>query len=292
MRLFDTIISREEIRRGWSADRKYRAVAADGTPYFLRLSPPEQLARRRREFAYMRQVQNLGVSMSDPIEFGLCQEGSYTLLRWIGGRDAELVLPELDEAAQYVWGRKAGRMLRTIHTIPAPEGIGSWTHRFGQKLEKKLAAYESCPLQFDGGERLRAFVLQNRHLLQDRPQTFQHGDFHCGNLMFEEEMRLTVIDFDRADFGDPWYEFNRIIWDGRAAPEYARGMVDGYFDGEVPGEFWGILALYLCQNMLASLPWAVTFGDREVRTAMENVQRVLDWYGNMTRTVPNWYREG
>lgn len=291
MSIFAQIVSREPIDRGWSADRKFRAQTADGEAYFLRLSPPELYERRKQEFERMEQVQDLGVRMCDPVEFGLCAEGNYTLLRWIPGRDAEWTIPELDGAAQYAYGLEAGRMLRTIHTLPAPEGLEPWAVRYGRKMDAKIAAYEACPMKYEGGELFLDYLWENRHLLAGRPQVCQHGDFHCGNLMFDESMRLTVIDFDRADFGDPWQEFNRIIWDVRAGERYACGMVDGYFGGDVPEEFWRLLALYESQNMLSSLPWAVDFGEEEIRIAVENARRVLGWYDDMKTVVPRWYHK-
>lgn len=290
MSLFETIVSRTPIDRGWSEDRKFRAVTAEGETYFLRISPMDRSEQRKLQFSHMQQVHALGVPMSDPIEFGTCPEGCYTLLRWIEGRDAEEALPELTEEAQYRYGLEAGKMLRAIHSVPVPFEVEPWGKRFGKKLDKKLAVYEACPLKFDRGERLVEFIRENRHLIEDRPQVWRHGDYHCGNLMLGEDGVLRVIDFDREDIGDPWYEFNRIIWDGRAAPAFARGRIDGYFGGEVPEEFWRSMALYLSQNMLSSLPWALDFGETEKRIAIENGARVLDWYDDMTCIIPKWYR--
>lgn len=289
MSIFASISSRQPIDRGWSADRKYKALTADGTAYFLRISPEEQYARRSREFDHMRQVWELGVRVCEPVEFGRCGEGCYMLLGWIEGRDAEPVLPELTGSQRYAYGLEAGRMLRTIHTLPSPVSTEPWFDRWCRKADGKLAAYESCPLKYEKGELFLELIAAERHLIENRPTVWHHGDFHCGNLMFDEEMRLTVIDFDREDVGDPWYEFNRIIWDVRVGPEFARGVLDGYFEGDIPGEFWRILRLYQCQNMISSLPWAVGFGDEEIRIAQENARQVLGWYDDLREVVPNWY---
>lgn len=291
MRIIDTIVSREPIDRGWSADRKYRALTAEGKAYFLRISPEERFAQRALQFEHMERVRDLGVRVCEPVELGRCGEGCYTLLGWIGGRDAEAVLPELTGAERYAHGLEAGRMLRTIHSLPAPFEAAPWAVTYGRKLDSKLAAYESSPLKYGKGEVFLELIARERHLVEDRPTVWHHGDFHCGNLMFDAEMGLTVIDFDREDVGDPWYEFNRIIWDVRVGAEFARGLLDGYFGGDVPEEFWRLLRLYLCQNMISSLPWAADFGDAEIRTAMENAERVLAWYGDMKEIVPNWYRK-
>ena len=290
MSVFDTLVSREPIDRGWSADRKYRAVDADGNAYFLRISPMGQYGNRKLQFSHMQQVRDLGVRVCAPVELGTCPEGCYQLLGWINGRDAEAVLPELTGAQRYALGLESGRMLRTIHSLPMPFASEPWSVRYGRKLDAKLALYENSPLKYEKGHLFLKLVRRERHLVQDRPTVWHHGDYHCGNLMLDSQLRTWVIDFDREDIGDPWYEFNRIIWDVRVGAEYACGMLDGYFGGEVPEEFWRLLRLYLCQNMISSLPWAVGFGEEEIRIARENAARVLDWYDDLKEVVPSWYR--
>ena len=129
------------------------------------------------------------------------------------------------------------------------------------------------------------------HLLKNRPQSYQHGDYHIGNMMVDQDGKLTIIDFDRDDFGDPWEEFNRIVWCAQAAPAFASGMVDGYFEGNVSMDFWHLLALYICSNTLGSLPWALAFGEEEIHVMQNQAQQVLAWYDGMKNVVPTWYRD-
>ena len=291
MSIFDTIVTREPIDRGWSADRKYRATAADGRIYFLRISPMERFENRKLQFSHMCKVRDLGIRVCEPAEFGTCPEGCYQLLGWLDGRDAEPVLPELTGEQRYTLGREAGRMLRTIHSIPLPFDATPWDLRYRQKLDSKMALYENFHLKYEKGELFLDLLRRERHLAENRPLVWQHGDYHCGNLMLDSDLRTWVIDFDREDIGDPWYEFNRIIWDVRVGAEYATGMLDGYFDGEIPAEFWPVLRLYLCQNMISSLPWAADFGAEDLRIATENAARVLEWYDDLREVVPNWYHK-
>ena len=291
MSIFSSIVSRTPVDRGWSGDRKYQAFTADGTAFFLRISPMTKLENRRLQFSHMEQVRDLGVRICAPVEMGICDEGVYTILQWVEGRDAEGVLPTLTEQQQYAYGLEAGRMLRIMHTLPAPMEVEPWSVRYGRKLDAKLEAYRNCPVQYEKGGLYLKLLEAERHLVENRPQMWLHGDYHCGNQMFNENMELVVIDFDREDAGDPWYEFNRIIWDGRAAPAYARGMVDGYFSGEpIPAEFWRLMRLYLSQNMISSVVWARDLGETDLQIAIENAQRVLDWYDDLKEVVPNWYR--
>ena len=109
--------------------------------------------------------------------------------------------------------------------------------------------------------------------------------------MIDQKGVLTIIDFDRDDFGDPWEEFNRIVWCAQASPAFASGMVDGYFESGVPIEFWKLLALYICCNTLSSLPWAIPFGENEINTMRVQAEQVLKWYDNMLTPVPSWYEK-
>ena len=226
------------------------------------------------------------------MEFGTDDAGVYSIQSWVSGVDAEAYIPTLPKERQYAYGLDAGRILVRLHSLPAPEGAEDWEVRFNKKIDRKIAMYEACPLNYEGGEAFLRHIEKSRHLLAGRPQCYQHGDYHIGNMMVDEAGVLTVIDFDRDDHGDPWEEFNRIVWCAQAAPAFAAGMVDGYFGGEVPMDFWNLLALYICSNTLSSLPWAIPFGDGEIATMRKQAKEILDWYDNMNTVVPGWYREG
>jgi serine/threonine-protein kinase len=276
------------IDKGWSADKKFKITDESGIPFLLRVSPPEQAARKRAQFEMMQRVEALGVPMCAPVEFGVSDEGAYTILTWIDGADAEEVVPTLSDTQQYVFGLRAGEILRTIHRIPAPDSWENWESRMNRKIDRKIGQCRACPVQFGGAEKMIAYILENRGLLASRPQVYQHGDYHIGNLMIADG-KPVVIDFDRDDYGDPWEEFNRIVWCAQKSPFMATGMLDGYFGGTPPEEFWRLLALYICSNTLSSVPWAIPFGRKEVDVMLNQAREVLDWYDGMTRTVPTWY---
>lgn len=288
--LYKAIVHKIPIDKGWSGDQKYCAVTADGSKYLLRISSLERLECKHREYEKMSEVAALGIPMCQPVEFGTCEEGVYSIQSWIDGSDAESMILSLDPDAQYRYGLDAGQILAKIHSIPAPEDTPDWETRFNAKIDRKIAMYEGCKLKYErGGEALLGYLSQNRHLLHNRPQSWQHGDYHIGNMMIDLAGNLTIIDFEKQDVGDPWEEFNRIVWSAQAAPAFASGMVDGYFGGDVPIEFWKLLALYICSNTLSSLPWAIPFGDEEIQVMRKQAAQVLDWYDDMKNVVPKWY---
>ena len=287
-----TFTSMEVIEKGWSADRKYCVMGRDGVKRLLRISPVEQYERKRSEFEMMKWVAALGVPMCRPLEFGVCQEGVYSLQSWIEGRDAEEELPLLRKREQYAYGLEAGRILKTIHSIPAPETQKDWEIYFNRKVNYKIKSYLECPVHFDGADKMIEYIDQNRGLLRGWPQSYQHGDYHIGNLMIGDDRKLYVIDFNRNDFGDPWEEFNRIVWCAQASAIFASGMVEGYFDGAPPFLFWRLLALYIASNTLSSMPWAIPFGQGQIDVFLRQAKEVLAWYDGMRNPIPAWYHVG
>ncbi len=279
------------ITKGWSEDKKYCVTKQDGMNYLLRVSPIQLFDRRKSMFELMKRADQLGIPMCRPIDFGICEEGVYSLQSWIDGQDAEDMIRSFSDKEVYQYGLEAGRILQKIHTIPAPDTQEAWENRFNRKMDFKIKQYQECPLKFDGGEQLVDYINQNRYLLQGRPQCFQHGDYHIGNMMIDQNGKLIIIDFDRFDFGDPWEEFNRIVWCAQASPVFASGMIDGYFSGNPPMDFWRLLAMYIASNTLGSVAWAVSFGQGQVDVMMDQMRDVLSWYDGMERAVPAWYTQ-
>ena len=282
-------ISRELIQKGWSGDKKYCAIDERGNKFLLRVSPVEQYERKKSEFELMQEVAALGIPMCKPLEFGVSDEGVYSVQTWIEGVDAEENIHSYTLEEQYAYGFTSGQILKKIHKIPAPVGGEDWEIYFNRKADRKIKMYEECPIKCDNGQAFIDYINANRHLLKGRPRTYQHGDYHIGNMMIGEDKKLYIIDFNRNDFGDPWEEFNRIVWCAQAAPPFASGMVDGYFDNNIPMEFWRLLALYIASNTLSSVAWAIPFGEKEIDVMLNQAKDVLLWYDNMKNPVPSWY---
>ena len=284
--------TREPINKGWSGDRKYRVADESGVRYLLRVSDISQSETKQAEFNMMKQVAALDVPMCLPLELGICEEGVYSLQSWIDGVDAEDFISELSDTEQYKYGFEAGKILRKIHSLPAPKTQEDWEVRFNRKIDLKIKKYGECPLKYKNGQAFIDYINANRHLLKGRPQSYQHGDYHIGNMMVGTNRQLYIIDFNRNDYGDPWEEFNRIVWCAQKAPVFASGMVNGYFENDVPLEFFKLLALYISSNTLSSLYWAIPFGQSEVETMLKQADEILSWYNNMRDVIPTWYFKG
>ena len=283
------ITDRRSILEGWSNDRKYCITNEEGSRFLLRISDIAQYDAKQSEFVMMQRCASLGIPMCQPVEFGICEEGVYSIQSWIDGEDAEDLILLFSSKKQYDYGFEAGQILHRIHSLPAPDSIEDWAVRFNRKIDTRIRNYNGCPIKYPDGQAFIDFINTNRHLLNGRTQTYQHGDFHIGNMMIDRSGKLYIIDFDRSDYGDPWEEFNRIVWCAQKSSFFASGMVDGYFDSDVPADFWKLLALYIASNTISSVCWAIPYGKTEVSKMLDQAEEVLNWFDGMTKTIPTWY---
>jgi serine/threonine-protein kinase len=291
---YDTFIKIEPVIKGWSGDKKYYIETSGGRRLLLRVADITQYGRKKTEYEMMKKVAALGVPMQRPVDFGTCHDGKsvYVLLIWVDGEDMETVLPLMSETDQYVLGLKSGEILRKIHSLPAPAEYEDWETRFNLKTDRRIETYHRYKEQVltsKGEEHFLAYVESNRALLKNRPQCYQHGDYHPGNMITAPDGSFSVIDWNRDDFGDPWEEFNRITFTAHTSPHFATGQFHGYFGGEPPAEFFKLLAFYIASNQLGVVGWARPFGQSEADFAKKQNEEVLRWYDNMRTVVPSWY---
>lgn len=292
-KIYETIVNKEPITKGWSEDQKYCVTTTSGTKYLLRISPPAQYEIKKKLFATMEQISALDIPMCLPIEFGTCDDGVYSIHSWIDGVDLETVLPLssetlLSETEQYALGLQSGKISKKIHTIPVSEPQEEWSVSYNREIDMIIREYNTCGLHFGGDDHILAYVEKSRHLLKNRPQCFLMGDYNVINMMYDNG-GLKIIDFERYTIGDPWDEFNGIVWSAMASPHFATGQIHGYFGGEPPMDFFNLLALYISTLVLSLISsWAITseFG-RSV--TMKLSQDVLKWFDNMQNPVPTWY---
>lgn len=282
----------KKIDKGWSQDGKYYIKNNVGQEFLLRVSDISNFQDKQKEYENLCKISKTNIKMSMPISFGVCSNNKlvYSLLTWINGNDAELVLPKLSVKEQYELGMKSGKILKEIHNIPAPESQQKWKDRFNYKIERNIKNYNNCGIVIPHADKIIQYINDNRYLLKDRQQTIQHGDFHVGNIIINENKEIWIIDFNRYDFGDPWEEFNRIVFSLNISVPFVVGQINGYFNNNIPDKFFKLMALYIACNALSSVSWAIPFGQTEVETMLNNINDMLEYYDYFNTFIPKWYK--
>ncbi|MBS0745820.1 phosphotransferase [Streptococcus suis] len=283
------IVSRQPLTKGWSTDQKYKVQLEDGRLGLLRIAERPAYEAKQLEFQLVENLFGLGLPVAEPLSFWADDLSVYTLYEWMEGQDMNDLATSLSEQTLYELGCQSGKFLRTLHALPIDQSLRDWNSFYQAKIDNKLAAYQAASHSYPNGQAMIAFVQANRHLLEGRPIAYHHGDFHTGNFLRGQDGRLKILDFDRYDIGDPWEEFNRLIFTADLSPAFARGQVDVYFDGAIPEEFWKLMALYVTVNNLGALSWAEQVDSEQIPLMKLQAQKISEWYEYFNHHLPKWY---
>lgn len=283
----------EPVLKGFSDDKKFFIEDKNGEKFLLKLFEYSSYENKLKEFNFMKLVETTGINMQRPIEFGVCNgnKNSYMLLSWVSGSDCVDVINDFSKKFQYELGVKAGGILSKIHSIPFNKDVEDWALRYGLKIRKKIEGYKNCSIKIPEDFKYIKILEESIGYLKNRPQTFHHGDFHLGNLVISEAGELGVIDFNRSDYGDPWEEFNRSIFTWQVSIPFMIGQIHGYFNNDIPDEFFRLLLVYMVTNAIGSIYWAIPFGEEEVNYMIKNAEELYDVYDGFKSFKPNWYQE-
>lgn len=286
------VINVRPFDKGWSDDEKYIVTSKDGKNHLLRLSDASNAARCIRQVNIIKQAIDKNIPTQRLIAHGPCLDDKkyFILLEWLEAHDAVTAIVDYSEQEQYQFGVRAGQYSKQIHQFSSTvEPRDDWDTLFNQKINKKLKMYENCELKYENDVLMLQRIEELRTKLSKVEQVVHHGDYHLGNMLIGDNQTLFIIDFDRHDIGDPWEEFNRLPFSYDVSPKFASGLVDGYFDGEVPCLFWEMLCLYISTNALSALAWAMMFGEEEIATMQRQTDSVFKQYENFRRVIPLWY---
>lgn len=283
----------EPIEKGWSADIKFYIVDKKGEKFLLRLSNIDLFEKKKLEYENLFLISKLGINMSVPVEFGICDGGKkvYSLLTWLEGEEAIDIIPTLPKSKQYELGVEAGKILQKMHTIKPVEIKESWETRYKRKIDIVIKAYKKSGHKIENDEAIFDFIKYSEVYLKGRPITYQHGDYHLGNMLITPDGSIGIIDFNRSSYGDPWEEYDRFIFSWEKSIEFAIGQIHGYFDNKVPDEFFKLMSLYNARNLIASIPWSITYGNQELEHTFAQISKVKEAYNGFKSYIPSWYRE-
>jgi aminoglycoside phosphotransferase (APT) family kinase protein len=284
----------ERIHKGYSNDRKYLVRDSEGVPrYILRTYDIDQDPGKRLEYSRLEMMEKQGVNCSRPVDIGVLpeQQLGYMIVSFIEGNDATDELPLLTEDEQLKIGVQAGRELKKIHGVGCPVPMKTWEERMLAKHRRYRTEYAKCGVSIHNDTELLSFIDRSLHWMKDRPNLFQHDDYHVGNLIVKDGNLSGVIDFNRYDWGDPYHDFVKVgIFSAEISVPFSIGQIREYHSPLEPDElFWSLYSLYLAMTLVSSVLWVLKVCPDELNSMMKKINKVMDDHDNFESVIPQWY---
>ncbi|MFP3413709.1 aminoglycoside phosphotransferase family protein [Bacillus sp. SIMBA_074] len=286
------IVKCTAITKGFSHEEKYKVELENRETYFVKVCDSANFERKQEEYTYMKQLESLHIPTPKLTHFIRLEELNkcVQIFEWIDGVNGEESLGKLSVKEQYAAGKRAGEVLKRIHTIEKENVIASWETFQWNKYERYLKALADLEVDFLDMKPVLTFVENHRDLLKNRPITFLHDDFHPANSMIHDK-EFIVIDFGGYDFGDPIHDFyNVAIFTTRISKPFAVGQVHGYCGGEPSLHFWKLYSLYAAMTFPADIVWTNRTTPHLVEDVKERLNRIIEEHNHFSSYIPKWYQ--
>lgn len=278
-----------ELKKGYSNDQKY----VIDQKYLLRIFPMEEAAKRQNEFISLNRLYELSKYVPKGLEFGDIDDlqKAYMVLTFLPGIDAEEGLSKLTEVQQYAAGVSAGSELKKLHTLSAPLDQPVWEHVKVEKINNYMLEFKELDIDQNIMEFLQMYIESNLYLMKDRPNKFQHDDFHPSNLLLHNNSFSGIIDFQRMDWGDPIHDLQKLgFFSKQVSIEFTKGILDGYHDGQfIEDTFWKLYSFYSAVHIVSALVWGKKRSQSQFDLLLNYSFDVLKDHENFRCIIPNWY---
>ena len=269
------------------SDQAVWSVKTATAPYIVKTVMDPASRQFEREANLLIPEQH-GIAHALPLATGQTATIAYGIYPYLSGQTVRSVLQETPELATPL-GQETGKALKRIHEVPAPSEITSWSVRCQAKHDRYRAAIDDL-LASEWVERLDQFIGGRLALLQTRPNHLQHDDVHLDNLLVQDGHLSAFLDYGNHDYGDPWHDFVKCgLFQVETSPVFARNMIDGYFENEVPSNFWQVYSLYAAMVVFSALVWTKRFDASQVPVMQRRVQRIIQDHDGFRRDMPLWY---
>lgn len=282
----------DQIDKGYSRDEKWVITTVSGEKYVLRFTDQDQYDKIKTQFELLSELRRHGVQCADPVNIGVLEakQQVYYILSFIEGQEAKEIMGQLTEEKQYTLGVSAGQDLRNMHKYPAPSHIEPWEDRVIKKHHRYLTAYRESGISLEGDEKVAQFIAKHIDIVKGRPNQFQHDDFHLGNIIVNDNKYAGVIDFNNFDWGDPIHDFYKVALFSRETSEaFSAGQINGYFDGNIPDDFWLLYSVYVAMSIFSSIMWVIKFDPGQMDEMIERLENVLKDHHYFNEIEPEWY---
>lgn len=282
----------DKIDKGYSPDDKY-IILKNRNKFLLRITDEIYYQKREAEYKLLKKLEESNIQSQIPILFGDLREDNicFMVIEFLEGIPAVEAFEQCSNTFQYHIGLEAGKELFKIHQIKAPSHLPNWKESQMRKYYNYLNEYTNGNFRHKKEKKVMSFIEDNISLLNDRPNTLLHDDFHLEHIILSGDKFQGVIDFNGYDYGDPLHDFyNLALFSRRISIPYCIGQVEGYFSGQPDDYFWRVYSLYAAMNIFSTIVWTIKHDPNSMDDALERIEIILEDHESFERIIPKWYK--
>lgn len=243
---------------------------------------------------FLKKISDSGVLTYHIIDCGDIRalEVSYALYTWINGDTIKKSLQKSGKKEAYNIGIQSGKVLKRIHNISFDT---EQTNKASIKSDllsclKNKENYKDYRSLYKNIDLFYSFLeIAEREYCFTEDFAFLHGDFNVNNLIIYNGT-ISVVDWSYDGIGDTSIDFVRNLANARINSNFARGLIDGYFQSNPNIEFWQKLKVYSTIHQIKLLSWYNQFEFVDYDFINEQHNCYISQYGGIKELIPQYYK--
>lgn len=241
--------------------------------------------RKYEEFEYLKLISQTGINSLSPI--ALSSKGKdYVILlyTWIPGKSGALEVPKMSKQNQYNIGKRAGMFLSSIHEniVKKPTVIKNFYNDKIDYINNTLKEYNDI-FNEELIQNIANLTSEFYNKTFDGNFVFCHGAFDLDSTIINDKKDIAIIHFNDYLIYDPFYDFSKLINTSVSTQNFIVGVVSGYFNDNIPKDFFSIVAIYTIYNLL------LEYDKTKDNNLIELLKKLSSDYDNFSLRHPKWY---
>ncbi len=250
--------------------------------------------RIRRVYACgMRLLQASPDSSLNPVACVGNADGFNAVFEGVLGGPLREFLRHAPASLQYAQGKRTGRLLRAFHSGPLSVRQRKKASDRQSKLLERLALYISSMPHFNGDEAAVKLISSRfGHYDCNRP-CMRFGQLRHDRIYVKGDLSIVFLPSSTLGPGDASEDFALMeCMSAGIFPIFCAGVVDGYFQGEIPADFFSDLALQSALYALWKCGKYASASPKAFKLMQREFDRIAADFSLFKESIPLWYVAG
>jgi hypothetical protein len=255
-------------------------------------APQAEQGRVRRAFKSAQAMAEADVQSSfKPVSFGVAGGMASAVFEGECGGLLRLFLSHATPALQYAEGRRLGRALRALHSIPLSKEQERRADAWQARFMERVAEYVGKLPHFKGDHPAMDAISNRYDNFGCFRRVLRYGQLRDDRVMVRKDSSVALLPSASFGPGDACEDFAQMEFSFAGLyPCCCAGVIDGYFQGaEPPARFWVNFALHSAVCSLWRCGREARLGRRSFLLMQAECERISSDFTGFSRPYPSWY---
>lgn len=271
---------------------QYKTLKSDTMSYIIAQGSYEGALRIKRAYKnaqkfYTQNPQNflkpISIKLNDDLASAMYEYKNIGMLKGF--------LEHQKPYMHYSIGKKVGRALKSLHQYPLSAKQIAKGKKRDEIFVLRLSEYLNSKHRLPHDEQTIDILCQRFNKFKCQRPVLRYGNLNIDNIFIDNNLQIIFKPSSSSIIGDPYEDLALLeFYNSQGFDIFISGVIDGYFYGKVPAEFWVNFALFSAFYSLYKSSKIINKHPDQALDMLLNFKKIKDDFANFTRPMAKWYK--